>query len=154
LQYTLPVEPDGLESEVSVLQNAIANGARVSSVNIMVFDYYLPDEGTRCRFTYAKASPPTMNATDVTVAAAAARRAVPPLIVIPPAPTLPPRQPVAEDLPEDHVQPAGQIVAVTSGQRSGAPAPGGTEASDDAAPAAADQRVVLLNCGNYRTISP
>jgi hypothetical protein len=45
IQYTLPVEPDGLESEVSVLQNAIAEGARVSSVNIMVFDYYLPHEG-------------------------------------------------------------------------------------------------------------
>ena len=45
VQYTLPVEPDGLESEVSVLQSAIADGARVSSVNIMVFDYYLAHEG-------------------------------------------------------------------------------------------------------------
>jgi len=45
IQYTLPVEPDGLETETSVLSNAIADGARVSSVNIMVFDYYLPHEG-------------------------------------------------------------------------------------------------------------
>jgi hypothetical protein len=46
IQFTLPVEPDGLESAgVSVLRNAIADGVRVSSVNIMVFDYYLPNEG-------------------------------------------------------------------------------------------------------------
>jgi hypothetical protein len=46
IQFTLPVEPDGLESAgVSVLRNAIADGVRVSSVNIMVFDYYLPHEG-------------------------------------------------------------------------------------------------------------
>jgi hypothetical protein len=46
IQFTLPVEPDGLESAgVSVLRNAIADGVRVYSVNIMVFDYYLPHEG-------------------------------------------------------------------------------------------------------------
>jgi hypothetical protein len=46
IQFTLPVEPDGLESAgVSVLRNAIADGVRVYSVNIMVFDYYLPNEG-------------------------------------------------------------------------------------------------------------
>ncbi len=46
IQFTLPVEPNGLESAgVSVLRNAIADGVRVSSVNIMVFDYYLPHEG-------------------------------------------------------------------------------------------------------------
>jgi hypothetical protein len=46
IQFTLPVEPDGVESAgVSVLRNAIADGVRVSSVNIMVFDYYLPHEG-------------------------------------------------------------------------------------------------------------
>ena len=46
IQFTLPVEPDGVESAgVSVLRNAIADGVRVSSVNIMVFDYYLPNEG-------------------------------------------------------------------------------------------------------------
>jgi hypothetical protein len=46
IQFTLPVEPDGVESAgVAVLRNAIADGVRVSSVNIMVFDYYLPNEG-------------------------------------------------------------------------------------------------------------
>jgi hypothetical protein len=46
IQFTLPVEPDGLESAgLSVLRNAIADGVRVYSVNIMVFDYYLPHEG-------------------------------------------------------------------------------------------------------------
>jgi Glycosyl hydrolases family 18 len=46
IQFTLPVEPDGLgQAGLSVLRNAIADGVRVSSVNIMVFDYYLPNEG-------------------------------------------------------------------------------------------------------------
>ncbi|HLK73254.1 MAG TPA: hypothetical protein VKU77_06355 [Streptosporangiaceae bacterium] len=46
IQFTLPVEPDGLgPAGLSVLRNAIAAGVRVSSVNIMVFDYYLPHEG-------------------------------------------------------------------------------------------------------------
>jgi len=46
IQFTLPVEPDGLgPAGLSVLQNAIADGIQVSSVNIMVFDYYLPHEG-------------------------------------------------------------------------------------------------------------
>ena len=46
IQFTLPVEPSGLGSAgISVLRNAIADGVRVSSVNIMVFDYYLPNEG-------------------------------------------------------------------------------------------------------------
>ena len=44
VQYTLPVEPSGLGTETGVLRNAIARGARVTSVNIMVFDYYLPGE--------------------------------------------------------------------------------------------------------------
>jgi hypothetical protein len=44
VQYTLPVEPTGLGSEIAVLRNAIARDARVTSVNIMVFDYYLPSE--------------------------------------------------------------------------------------------------------------
>jgi len=40
------VEPDGPgPAGLSVLRNAIAAGVRVSSVNIMVFDYYLPHEG-------------------------------------------------------------------------------------------------------------
>jgi len=47
IQYTLPVEPYGLDPNgLAVLQNAIANGTRVDSVNIMVFDYYLSGEGT------------------------------------------------------------------------------------------------------------
>jgi hypothetical protein len=47
VQYTLPVEPQGLDStDIAVLRNAIANGTHVHSVNIMVFDYYLPHEGT------------------------------------------------------------------------------------------------------------
>jgi hypothetical protein len=46
IQFTLPVEPTGLGSAgLSVLRNAIADGVQVSSVNIMVFDYYLPHEG-------------------------------------------------------------------------------------------------------------
>ncbi len=46
IQFTLPVEPSGLGAAgLSVLRNAIADGVHVSSVNIMVFDYYLPHEG-------------------------------------------------------------------------------------------------------------
>jgi hypothetical protein len=45
VQYTLPVEPTGLEADaLGVLQNAVANGARVDTVNIMTFDYYLSSE--------------------------------------------------------------------------------------------------------------
>ncbi len=41
VQYTLPVEPAGLEADgLAVLQNAVANGTRVDVVNIMTFDYY------------------------------------------------------------------------------------------------------------------
>ncbi len=40
--YTLPTFPDGLPpAELSVLQNAVANGAKVSVVNILTFDYYI-----------------------------------------------------------------------------------------------------------------
>jgi hypothetical protein len=47
IQYTLPVEPYGLDPNgESVLQSAVADGAVVNSVNIMVFDYYQPKEGT------------------------------------------------------------------------------------------------------------
>ena len=47
IQYTLPVEPQGLESNgEAVLQSAVAEGATVSSVNIMVFDYYQRKAGT------------------------------------------------------------------------------------------------------------
>jgi hypothetical protein len=46
IQYTLPVEQYGLDANgEAVLQNAVANGVTVSSVNIMVFDYYIAGEG-------------------------------------------------------------------------------------------------------------
>jgi hypothetical protein len=47
IQYTIPVEQYGLDPNgQAVLQNAVTNGATVSSVNIMVFDYYIAGEGT------------------------------------------------------------------------------------------------------------
>jgi hypothetical protein len=47
IQYTLPVEQYGLDPNgEAVLQNAVANGAAVTSVDIMVFDYYIAGEGT------------------------------------------------------------------------------------------------------------
>jgi hypothetical protein len=43
--YTVPTFPTGLTSSgLAVLQNAIADGARISTVNIMTFDYYLGTE--------------------------------------------------------------------------------------------------------------
>jgi hypothetical protein len=46
IQYTLPVEQYGLDPNgEAVLQNAVAGGAAVTSVNIMVFDYYIAGEG-------------------------------------------------------------------------------------------------------------
>jgi hypothetical protein len=40
--YTLPTFPTGLPpAEQSVLQNAVADGAKISTVNIMTFDYYI-----------------------------------------------------------------------------------------------------------------
>jgi hypothetical protein len=46
IQYTLPVEQYGLDANgEAVLQNAVANGVKVNSVNIMVFDYYIAGEG-------------------------------------------------------------------------------------------------------------
>jgi len=47
IQYTLPVEQYGLDPNgEAVLQNAASNGATVTSVDIMVFDYYIAGEGT------------------------------------------------------------------------------------------------------------
>jgi hypothetical protein len=47
IQYTVPVEQYGLDPNgEAVLQNAASNGAAVTSVNIMVFDYYIAGEGT------------------------------------------------------------------------------------------------------------
>ena len=41
ISYTIPTSASGLESSgVAMLQNAIANGARIDVVNIMAFDYY------------------------------------------------------------------------------------------------------------------
>jgi Glycosyl hydrolases family 18 len=46
VQYTIPVEQYGLDANgLAVLQNAVANGVTVNSVNIMVFDYYIAGEG-------------------------------------------------------------------------------------------------------------
>jgi hypothetical protein len=46
VQDTLPVEQYGLDANgLAVLQNAVANGVTVNSVNIMVFDYYIAGEG-------------------------------------------------------------------------------------------------------------
>jgi hypothetical protein len=40
--YTLPTFPTGMPSaELAVLQNAVAEGAKISTVNILTFDYYL-----------------------------------------------------------------------------------------------------------------
>ena len=39
--YTIPTSASGLESTgVAILQNAVANGASIDTVNIMAFDYY------------------------------------------------------------------------------------------------------------------
>ena len=46
IQYTIPVEQYGLDPNgEAVLQSAAASGATVTSVNIMVFDYYIAKEG-------------------------------------------------------------------------------------------------------------
>jgi hypothetical protein len=46
IQYTLPVEQYGLDPNgEAVLQSAAADSAAVTSVNIMVFDYYIAKEG-------------------------------------------------------------------------------------------------------------
>ncbi len=43
--YTLPTFPTGLTSAgLAVLQNAVADGARISVVNLLTFDYYLGTE--------------------------------------------------------------------------------------------------------------
>ena len=40
--YTLPTFPNGLPpAELSVLQNAVANGAVISTVNLLTFDYFI-----------------------------------------------------------------------------------------------------------------
>src|SRR6516162_2533748 len=46
IQYTIPVEQYGLDPNgEAVVQDAVTEGATVTSVNIMVFDYYIAKEG-------------------------------------------------------------------------------------------------------------
>jgi hypothetical protein len=46
VDFTLPVEPNGLQSPgIAVIKNAIADGVHVGVVNIMTFDYYQTHEG-------------------------------------------------------------------------------------------------------------
>ena len=46
IQYTIPAEQYGLDPNgEAVLSNAVADGARVTSVDLMVFDYYIAGEG-------------------------------------------------------------------------------------------------------------
>ena len=60
IQYTIPVEQYGLDPNgEAVLQSAVANGATVTSVNIMVFDYYIADEGVVEMGQAAKTRRPT-----------------------------------------------------------------------------------------------
>jgi Glycosyl hydrolases family 18 len=43
--YTLPTNPTGLTaSGLAVLQNAVADGARIATVNLLTFDYYIGTE--------------------------------------------------------------------------------------------------------------
>ena len=45
IQFTLGVEPNGFDQPtLAILRNAIKNGAKVNSINMMVFDYYLGNE--------------------------------------------------------------------------------------------------------------
>jgi len=45
VQFTIGIEPQGLDQlNLGVVRSAIAHGVKVSSVNLMVFDYYLPHE--------------------------------------------------------------------------------------------------------------
>ena len=47
VSYTIPVEQYGLDPNgEAVLQNAVTHGVHVTTVNIMVFDYYIAKEGT------------------------------------------------------------------------------------------------------------
>jgi hypothetical protein len=45
IQFTLGVEPSGFDQPtMAILRNAIKNGTRINSINLMVFDYYLGTE--------------------------------------------------------------------------------------------------------------
>jgi hypothetical protein len=55
--YTLPTTPTGLPApELSVLQNAVADGAKISTVNLLTFDYYIGTEQNMLTDTKTAAS--------------------------------------------------------------------------------------------------
>jgi Glycosyl hydrolases family 18 len=55
--YTLPTLPTGLPAaELYVLQNAVAEGARISTVNLLTFDYYFGTEQNMLTDTETAAS--------------------------------------------------------------------------------------------------
>jgi hypothetical protein len=55
--YTLPTFPTGLPpAELSVLQNAVADGATISTVNLLTFDYYIGTEQNMLTDTETAAS--------------------------------------------------------------------------------------------------
>ena len=55
--YTLPTFPTGLPTaELAVLQNAVADGAKIASVNLLTFDYYIGTEQNMLTDTESAAS--------------------------------------------------------------------------------------------------
>jgi hypothetical protein len=55
--YTLPTFPTGLPAaELAVLQNAVADGAKISTVNLLTFDYYIGTEQNMLTDTESAAS--------------------------------------------------------------------------------------------------
>src|SRR5947207_994609 len=65
--------------------------------------------GTRCRSTYAHASPPAISATDIPAAQPATHRAVRTLIPLPPAPGSFCEAPGPEDPRKDHATPIDRV---------------------------------------------
>lgn len=55
--YTLPTFPTGLPAaELAVLQNAVADGAKITAVNLLTFDYYIGTEQNMLTDTESAAS--------------------------------------------------------------------------------------------------
>jgi chitinase len=55
--YTLPTFPTGLPAaELAVLQNAVADGAKIAAVNLLTFDYYIGTEQNMVTDTESAAS--------------------------------------------------------------------------------------------------
>jgi len=55
--YTLPTFPTGLPAaELGVLQNAVADGAKISTVNLLTFDYFIGTEQNMLTDTESAAS--------------------------------------------------------------------------------------------------